>query len=84
MCRMDGTNTPLRADLLRIDEDITLAFVAPPRALCTDTAAMIAWVGYERYVAGDFDDSSLTARPRWPLDEVSPAMLGFGKKGAKA
>lgn len=79
-----AANTPLRAALLRVAQDTNLPFVAPPLALCTDNAAMIAWVGYERYLAGDFDDLSLSARPRWPLDQVSPAMLGFGKKGAKA
>ena len=30
------------------------------------------------------DDLSLSARPRWPLDQSQPAMLGSGKKGAKA
>jgi N6-L-threonylcarbamoyladenine synthase len=33
---------------------------------------------------GNFDDLSLSARPRWPLDESAPRMLGSGKKGAKA
>jgi N6-L-threonylcarbamoyladenine synthase len=45
---------------------------------------MIAYAGAERFLAGEQDDMTLTARPRWPLDETSPAMLGSGKKGAKA
>ena len=61
-----------------------VSFVAPPLALCTDNAAMIAYAGMERFAAGEQDDMTLAARPRWPLDSASPAMLGSGKKGAKA
>jgi len=52
--------------------------------LCTDNAAMIAYVGVERFAAGQFDGMSLSARPRWPLDTTAAPMLGSGKKGAKA
>ena len=58
--------------------------MAPPLALCTDNAAMIAFAGLHRLCSGDFDDMTLSARPRWPLDDSAPAMLGSGKKGAKA
>ncbi|KAJ57207.1 protein kinase [Actibacterium mucosum KCTC 23349] len=79
-----AANTPIRAGLETICTDRGLRFVAPPLALCTDNAAMIAWAGYERFKAGLRDDMTLAARPRWPLDQTSPAMLGSGKKGAKA
>jgi N6-L-threonylcarbamoyladenine synthase len=59
-------------------------FLAPPLALCTDNAAMIAYAGLERFAAGESDDMTLVARPRWPLDQASPALIGSGKKGAKA
>jgi N6-L-threonylcarbamoyladenine synthase len=59
-------------------------FVAPPLALCTDNAAMIAWAGIERLRAGVPPGSDLTARPRWPLDSAAPAMIGSGRRGAKA
>jgi N6-L-threonylcarbamoyladenine synthase len=59
-------------------------FLAPPLALCTDNAAMIAWAGMERFRAGARDDASLIARPRWPLDQTAAPMIGSGKKGAKA
>jgi N6-L-threonylcarbamoyladenine synthase len=59
-------------------------FLAPPLALCTDNAAMIAWAGIERLSLGLTDGLDLKARPRWPLDESRPALLGSGKKGAKA
>lgn len=70
--------------LQAIAEQHQTRFTAPPLALCTDNAAMIAWVGIERFQLGLFDDMSLAARPRWPLDADSAPMLGSGKKGAKA
>lgn len=45
---------------------------------------MIAYAGLERYETGARDGMDLAARPRWPLDQTSPAMLGSGKKGPKA
>jgi N6-L-threonylcarbamoyladenine synthase len=45
---------------------------------------MIAWAGLERFANGDTDDMTLSARPRWPLDQSATPMLGSGKKGAKA
>jgi N6-L-threonylcarbamoyladenine synthase len=59
-------------------------FVAPPLKYCTDNAAMIAWAGLEQFANGARDDMTLSARPRWPLDQTAKPMLGSGKKGAKA
>ena len=56
----------------------------PPFHLCTDNAAMIAWAGAERLALGLIDDMSFVARPRWPLDQISAPIYGFGKNGAKA
>ena len=61
-----------------------LPLVAPPLALCTDNAAMIAFAGLLALEAGRTDDMSLAARPRWPLDADAAPMVGSGKKGAKA
>ena len=58
--------------------------VAPPARLCADNAAMIAWAGAERLALGLTDSLAVAARPRWPLDAATPAMLGSGAKGAKA
>ena len=79
-----AANQHLRAGLETVCAENNTAFIAPPLALCTDNAAMIAWAGLERFRLGFVDDFTLTARPRWPLDDKSPAMLGSGKKGAKA
>ncbi|KPD14338.1 tRNA (adenosine(37)-N6)-threonylcarbamoyltransferase complex transferase subunit TsaD [Phaeobacter sp. 11ANDIMAR09] len=79
-----AANTAIRAALETVCAELDTQFVAPPLALCTDNAAMIAYAGLERFKAGARDGMDLTARPRWPLDQSSPAMLGSGRKGAKA
>ncbi|MZR12047.1 tRNA (adenosine(37)-N6)-threonylcarbamoyltransferase complex transferase subunit TsaD [Maritimibacter sp. DP07] len=79
-----AANTAIRAALETVSANLGTAFIAPPLALCTDNAAMIAWAGIERFRAGHRDDMTLAARPRWPLDAGAAPMLGSGKKGAKA
>ncbi|MDC0737777.1 tRNA (adenosine(37)-N6)-threonylcarbamoyltransferase complex transferase subunit TsaD [Cognatishimia sp. SS12] len=79
-----AANQAIRAALLSVCDAHGTEFTAPPLALCTDNAAMIAYAGLERFRAGNRDDMRLAARPRWPLDQRAPALLGSGKKGAKA
>ncbi len=57
-----------------------MRFVAPPLALCTDNAAMIAWAGIERLPSGQSDPLDIAARPRWPLDPEAEAVRGAGVK----
>ncbi len=79
-----SANMAIRAALETVSAAAGARFLAPPLNLCTDNAAMIAWAGIERFRTGHRDDMTLAARPRWPLDRTAPAMLGSGKKGAKA
>lgn len=79
-----AANGTIRSALQTLCANQNRQFVAPPLALCTDNAAMIAYAGLLRLRAGQIDDLSLASRPRWPLDNAAPAMLGSGKKGAKA
>lgn len=79
-----AANGPIRAALMAICAELETDFVAPPLNLCTDNAAMIAYAGGVRLLAGQSDDMAFKARPRWPLDDRAPALLGSGKKGAKA
>jgi N6-L-threonylcarbamoyladenine synthase len=78
-----AANRSLRAGLTEAAAAEGFRMAAPPLALCTDNAAMIAWAGIERVAAGKAD-APVVARPRWPLDRASEPMLGSGKKGAKA
>lgn len=79
-----AANQSLRQALLAVCNENDAQFTAPPLALCTDNGAMIAYAGLEKFAAGERDDTSLIARPRWPLDQTSPSLIGSGKKGAKA
>ncbi|MEY8827300.1 tRNA (adenosine(37)-N6)-threonylcarbamoyltransferase complex transferase subunit TsaD [Sedimentitalea sp. XS_ASV28] len=79
-----AANTAIRAALQAVAQEAGVVFLAPPLSLCTDNAAMIAYAGIERFRGGARDGMDLAARPRWPLDQSSPALLGSGRKGAKA
>lgn len=80
-----AANTVLRQRLVRLCEDHGFVFHAPPQPLCTDNGVMIAWAAMEHYARDPGrDDKTVVARPRWPLDPVSDARVGSGKKGAKA
>ena len=79
-----AANMAIRAGLETVCTKVGVQFVAPPLNLCTDNAAMIAWAGIELSAIGHPGMEPLVPRPRWPLDERTPALLGSGKKGAKA
>ncbi|WP_106477439.1 tRNA (adenosine(37)-N6)-threonylcarbamoyltransferase complex transferase subunit TsaD [Phytohalomonas tamaricis] len=44
----------------------------PRGRFCTDNGAMIAYVGAQRLVAGEHDDSTMRATPRWPIKDLVP------------
>lgn len=75
-----AANTAVRAALEMLATQHGLRFVAPPLWLCTDNAAMIAWAGAERFVAGFSDPLDVPARPRWPLDPDAEKVRGAGVK----
>ncbi len=81
-----AANKALRAMLQALATAKGFVFVAPPMALCTDNAAMIAWAGLERLRAGAATPEPMTFAPRsrWPLDEDAAPLIGAGKRGAKA
>ncbi|MGQ0564487.1 MAG: tRNA (adenosine(37)-N6)-threonylcarbamoyltransferase complex transferase subunit TsaD [Gemmobacter sp.] len=79
-----AANRTIRAALEQVAGRAGVPFVAPPLALCTDNAAMIAWAGIELFRTGHRDGMDLSARPRWPLDRTAAPLIGSGRKGAKA
>ena len=42
----------------------------PRNEFCTDNGAMIAYAGMQRLKAGHFQGLSISAKPRWPLEEL--------------
>lgn len=79
-----AANMVIRSVLETVCDEHGVAFLAPPLALCTDNAAMIAAATIEQMAERVPDDMTLSARPRMPLDTASAPMIGSGKKGAKA
>ena len=75
-----AANRAIRTALEGFAQERSLRFVAPPPALCTDNAAMIAWAGIERLALGASDPLDFPARPRWPLDPEAEPARGAGVK----
>ena len=66
-----AANEALKTRLSALATAEGFSLTAPPAALCTDNAAMIAWAGVERLQAGLTDGLDFLARARWPLDELA-------------
>jgi N6-L-threonylcarbamoyladenine synthase len=62
-----AANRHVRACLSEVAAEFGFSLVAPPVALCTDNAAMIAWAGIERLTLGLTDGLDAEPRARWPL-----------------
>ena len=78
-----ASNAHIRGALDEVCADEGWNLVAPPQALCTDNAAMIAWAALERFELGECSPMDLAPRSRWPLDEESATVIGAGRRGAK-
>ena len=75
-----AANQSIRSALEEFAGQNAMGFTAPPMALCTDNAAMIAWAGCERLDLGEFAPLDVAARPRWPLDPEAEPVRGAGVK----
>ncbi len=75
-----AANRHLRKQMNDLAKMQGFRLVAPPLALCTDNAAMVAWAGIERLRLGLTDAFDFAPRPRWPLDPNARPALGAGVK----
>ncbi len=71
-----AANQAIRKILHRLAFEAGTVLAVPPAELCTDNGAMIAWAGCERLALGLTDTLDVTARARWPMDEITGTKPG--------
>ncbi len=76
-----AANRAIRAALEEVAAAQGFALSVPPPALCTDNAAMVAYAGALKLLRGETAPLSVSARPRWPLDEKAEPAPFAGVKG---
>ncbi len=75
-----AANRAIRVALAEVSATQGFSLHAPPLAMCTDNAAMVAHAGLLHYEQGRRDLLSFSARARWPLDpKAEPALFAGGK-----
>ena len=67
-----GANRALRQRLAQWGASNGVEVRYPRPALCTDNGAMIAYAGACRAPSADRLQGPIVARPRWPLEELTP------------
>lgn len=67
-----GANCRLRERLRELETQEGVSVYYPRPTFCTDNAAMIAYAGHQRLVAGQCEDTAIRATARWPLDSLRP------------
>jgi N6-L-threonylcarbamoyladenine synthase len=67
-----GANRALRASLADLGRRVGARVYYPRPALCTDNGAMIAYAGWCRRTTAAAGLPRIVAKPRWPLDELTP------------
>ena len=65
-----GANRRLRRVIADLVESMGGRSYYPRIDFCTDNAAMVAFAGCQRLMAGESEDLSFTTRARWRLDEL--------------
>ncbi|MBL4828770.1 MAG: tRNA (adenosine(37)-N6)-threonylcarbamoyltransferase complex transferase subunit TsaD [Aliivibrio sp.] len=67
-----SANTSLRKELEATMKKVGGEVFYPRTEFCTDNGAMIAYAGMQRLKSGEKSDLSVTAKPRWPIDQLEP------------
>ncbi len=65
-----GANQRLRQRLTQLAEQLKAQVYYPRPEFCTDNAAMIAYAGCQRLLAGQHEAAAFHARARWPMSEL--------------
>ncbi|MBK9108038.1 MAG: tRNA (adenosine(37)-N6)-threonylcarbamoyltransferase complex transferase subunit TsaD [Saprospiraceae bacterium] len=65
-----SANSELRANISELCDKNNWNIYLPSISYCTDNAAMIAYLGYLKYLKKDFADLSITALARYPLTQT--------------
>jgi N6-L-threonylcarbamoyladenine synthase len=66
-----SANSRLRERMAALEAELRVTVSFPRPAFCTDNGAMIAYAGCQRLLAGQVDDLTIRATPRWPLSELA-------------
>jgi len=66
-----SANTRLRHKLEVVLKEEGVEVFYARHEFCTDNGAMIAYAGCQRLLAGQSNPLSISATPRWPLDQLS-------------
>ena len=75
-----AANLKIRENLTKLSNERNFTSVFPPKYLCSDNAAMIAWAGIERFKINLIDNLEFPSKARWPLDSSAPFLKGPGLK----
>ena len=75
-----ASNERIRNKLKNLSINQKFNPIFPPINLCSDNAAMIAWVGIEKMKLNLINKLDFPAKARWPLDEKAPFLKGAGVK----
>ena len=66
-----SANKQIRAVLTAMTEQEHAQLYFPRLEFCTDNGAMIAYAGCQHLLAGQQQDLTIFARPRWPMSELA-------------
>ena len=75
-----AANKNIRTMLNNLCNEEGYQSVFPPIEICGDNAAMIAFVGLQKFKLKQFDSLDYPAKPRWSLDESAKFLKGAGVK----